>query len=105
MAKFPMEVRVSHELAFGRDRWSTEGVTRSVSNHSTFTDIFSQKLGDFCDAFAKGINPVNSKNADYILDAIEMYVELTSKGEIRLVAAAGADIRGAIKLTFRANRT
>jgi len=102
--KFPMEVRVSPELAYGRDQWSRDGVTRSVSNFSTFTDIFSQKLGDFCDSFAKGIDPVNSRLSHYMLDTIEMHIELTSKGEIRLVASANADVRGAIKLTFRARR-
>ena len=102
--KFPMEVRVAPELAYGRDRWSRDSVTRSVSNYSTFTDIFSQKLGDFCDSFAKGIDPVNSRLSHYMLDTIEMHIELTSKGEIRLVAAANADVRGAIKLTFRARR-
>jgi hypothetical protein len=99
-----MEVRVSPELAYGRDKWSTEGVTRSVSNYSTFTDIFNQKLGDFCDSFAKGTDPVNSRMSHYMLDAIEMHVVLTSKGEIRLVAAAGGEVKGAIKLTFRARR-
>ena len=101
-AKFPMEVRVSQELAYGRDRWTKDSVTRSVSNYSTFTDIFSQKLGDFCDSFAKGIDPVNSRMSHYRLDTIEMHIELTSMGEFRLVAAANADVRGAIKLTFRA---
>jgi len=83
---------------------SRDSVTRSVSNYSTFTDIFSQKLGEFCDSFAKGIDPVNSRLSHYMLDTIEMHIELTSKGEIRLVAAANADVRGAIKLTFRARR-
>ena len=101
--KFPMEVRVSPELPFGRDKWSTEDVTKSVSNFSTFADLFSQKLGEFCDAFARGIDPVKSKSAHYMLDTIEMYIELTSKGEIRLVASANADVKGAIKLIFRAN--
>ncbi|MBV8105983.1 MAG: hypothetical protein JO223_15420 [Hyphomicrobiales bacterium] len=101
--RFPMEVRVSQELAHGRDKWSTDAVTKSVPNFSTFADLLSQKLGEFCDTFAKGIDPVNSRTAHYMLDAIEMYVELTSKGEIRLVAAASADVKGAIKLTFKAN--
>jgi hypothetical protein len=101
--KFPMEVRVSQELAHGRDKWSTEGVTKSVPNFNTFADLLSQKLGEFCDTFATGIDPVNSRTAHYMLDAIEMYVELTSKGEIRLVASANADVKGAIKLTFKAN--
>ena len=79
--KFPMEVRVSQELLHGRDNWSTEGVTKSVPNFSTFADLLGQKLGEFCDTFAKNIDPVNSKTADYMLDAIEMYVELTSKKE------------------------
>ena len=98
-----MEVRVSKELTHGRDKWSAEGVTKSVANFNTFAEFLSQKIGEFSDTFAKGIDPVNSKASHYMLDAIEMYVELTSKGEIRLVAAANADVKGAIKLTFKAN--
>jgi hypothetical protein len=101
--RFPMEVRVSQELANGRDKWSIDGVTKSVPNFNTFADLLSQKLGEFCDTFATGIDPVKSRAAHYMLDAIEMYVELTSKGEIRLVASANADVKGAIKLTFKAN--
>lgn len=34
----------------------------------------------------------------------EMHVELTSKGEVRSIAAAGAEIKGALKPTFWAKR-
>ena len=94
-----MEARVSPDLPPGRDRWAAEGLTTAVA-----PEVFCERLGDFCDAIVEGLHAVNSRMSDYALDAIEMHVELTSKGEVRLIAAAGAEVKGAIKLTFRAKR-
>jgi hypothetical protein len=95
--KSPMEVRVSADVAPSRDRWSTEGLTTILS-----AQLFSEKLGDFCDGIVTGLESINGRMSNYSLDAIEMHVELTSKGEVRLIAAAGAEVKGAFKLTFRA---
>ena len=95
--KSPMEVRVSPDVAPSRDRWSTEGMTTSLS-----AQLFSARLGDFCDSIVDGLNSINGRMSHYSLDAIEMHVELTSKGEVRLIAAACAEVKGAFKLTFRA---
>jgi len=99
LGKVAMEARVSPELAAGRDRGATEGVTTAVA-----LGDFSEKLGDFCDAIVEGLEGVNGKASRYALDAVEMHVELTSRGEVRLIAAAGADVKGAIKLMFRAKQ-
>jgi len=97
--RFPMEVRVSPDVAPSRDRWSVEGMTTTLS-----PEIFSEKLSDFCGAVVRGLDTIDDRVSHYSLDAIEMHVELTSKGEIRLVAAAAAEVKGAIKLTFRTKR-
>ena len=96
---YSMDARVSPEVATSRDRLAADTVTTSVT-----PDVFSKKLGQFSEALIDGLETVNDRTAQYALDAVELHVELTSKGEVRLIAAAGAEVRGAIKLTFRARR-
>jgi hypothetical protein len=96
-----MEVHVSAELPNGREEWSSNGVTRLIPDSSTFTELFGQTLGEFCSTFANGLDPVNRQSSNFKLDSVEMYIELTSNGEIRLVASAGTEVAGAIKLTFK----
>lgn len=100
-ARFPMEVHVSAELPNGREEWSSNGVTRLISDSGTFIELFGQTLGEFCGTFANGLDPIDRQSSNFKLDTVEMYIELTSSGEIRLVASAGTDVAGAIKLTFK----
>jgi len=91
--KSAIEARVSADIASR----STEGLTTMLS-----AEHFGEKLGDFCDSVARGLDSINGRMSHYSLDAIEMHVELTPKGEVRLIAAAAAEVRGAFRLTFRA---
>ena len=96
--RFSMDARVSPDVA-PRERMAADTVTTSVT-----PDLISEKLGQFSEAMIGGLEAVNDRMAHYALDAVEMHVELTSKGEVRLIAAAGAEVKGAVKLTFRAKR-
>jgi hypothetical protein len=57
---------------------------RAATLIRTDTSQMTKTLGDFCNAFADGIQEVARVFAKdkYALDAIELSVEITSKGEI-----------------------
>jgi hypothetical protein len=95
---FPMQVRVSSDAALRRQTQTADTPRRRAASFNTSTDLFGLKLGEFCNEFSRGLEGVNE--GPYKVDAIELYVEVTPRGEIRVVASAATDVSGAIKLTF-----
>ena len=60
----------------------------------------SASVRTFCQAFLAGLAPLEAHISRFALQTIEVNIELTLKGEVRLIAAASAETKGAIKLTF-----
>jgi len=61
----------------------------------------SDNMALFCSGVAKSLQYIELPGLPYQLDAVELTVELTGSGEIRLVGSIGAELSGGIKLTFK----
>ena len=61
-----------------------------------------ERFREFCTLLAQAFDGFTFPLASAMsLDEIELSVELTSKGEVRLVASAAAEVKGGIKLVFK----
>lgn len=70
----------------------------------TKAEDFSESLRKFCAAFSAGLGDFEDAAAKLTLETIEVSVELTVKGEVRLIAAASSETKGSVKLVFSRRR-
>ncbi|SAL86427.1 hypothetical protein AWB68_08024 [Caballeronia choica] len=63
--------------------------------------VVSQNMTRFCNAVAMALKDAELRDLPYPLDAVELTVELTGSGEVRLVGSVGAELSGGLKLTFK----
>jgi hypothetical protein len=66
-------------------------------------DDVSQSLRSFCEGLQASFAEMATAMGHLSLNEIELSVELTAKGEVRLIAAASAETKGSIKLKFTRN--
>jgi hypothetical protein len=64
---------------------------------STFKDRF----GALCSHLVEAVNAVEVTTKDYGLESFEVTVDVTAKGEVRLVGSVGTEVKGGIKLVFK----
>jgi hypothetical protein len=60
-----------------------------------------ESMSNFVQTISKIFKEIQPIAAGTTLDKIEISVEMTAKGEIRLIASGGMETKGAIKLTFK----
>lgn len=63
-------------------------------------DKLETNLKQFCETFLLATSKLDDLTAAYELSEIELSIDVTSKGEVRLISSAGAEIKGGIKLVF-----
>jgi hypothetical protein len=60
-----------------------------------------ERFQEFCIRLGVALEGLAVPGGLMKLDQVELSVELTSKGEIRLLASAAAEVKGGIKLVFK----
>jgi len=60
----------------------------------------SRSFRDFCREFGSQLSEFGDDLQGLNIERVELNVELTVKGEIRMIAAASAETKGSIKLIF-----
>jgi hypothetical protein len=76
------------------------GTTSSPTAVEIDSETLSHSLRDFCRAFSVGLGELEGQVAGLTIKEIEALVEVTVKGEIRLIAAASAETKGSLKIVF-----
>lgn len=61
----------------------------------------SENMASFCRGVASSLKSIELAELPYLLDTVELTVELTGSGEVRLVGSVGAELSGGLKLTFK----
>lgn len=64
-------------------------------------DELSRNLSTVCARLAGAFRSAQEAADSFDLDAFEVTMELTAKGEVRLIGSVSSEIRGGLKLTFR----
>ena len=61
----------------------------------------SAQLASFTTELSTVFNNICSKVGEYQLEAVEIMVEITAKGEVRLIGSASSGLKGGLKLVFK----
>lgn len=69
----------------------------------TTVDQLSDSFRKFSEDFSAGIESIEKLPKQFELDTIELNIEITGKGEFRIIAVVSAEAKGGIKLVFRRN--
>jgi hypothetical protein len=99
MADVEIEMLVESEPSEG-EKSIFDAATRAVAPVRATTSQLSQTISQFCLSFSEGIEGAAKGLKDYRLETIEMNIELTAKGEVRLIASASSELKGGLKLVF-----
>jgi len=86
----------------GTKAWGTPRVLEKFVTLDTTTII--ERLSQFSSVISHNLSEVGAALPGFSLDSLELTVELTGKGEVRLIAAASAELKGGIKLVFARRR-
>ena len=65
------------------------------------SDQLASSLKDFCSTVGQAFQGVSTTISEFELDSFELALDITAKGEIRLVSSASTEIKGGVKLSFR----
>ncbi|MEV6303305.1 hypothetical protein AB0M02_28100 [Actinoplanes sp. NPDC051861] len=65
------------------------------------TTRLAANLQNFCRDIAVAVDSAAVAVGQYELDSLELNVEVTAKGEIRLIGSASSEVKGGLKLCFR----
>ena len=64
-------------------------------------DLLRERVREFCAQIAQVLPGAGDAIGNYELESVELNVEITAKGEVRLVASASTEVKGGLKLVFR----
>ena len=81
----------------GKGVFDKLAATRVVS---TDLEVISKSVAEFSAEFISGLSALRDAAGELSLQTVEVNVELTVKGEVRLIAAAAVETKGSVKLTF-----
>ncbi|MER5543460.1 Pepco domain-containing protein [Streptomyces sp. NPDC001118] len=80
---------------FGRTRAAVTQVTRISS------DVLARGVADLCQYVGGVFDQASTASDTLELTGLEVHVQVTGKGEVRLVGAASAEVNGGMKLIFQ----
>ncbi|HSU17447.1 Pepco domain-containing protein [Longimicrobium sp.] len=100
-----MIITSAQELHTGSD---TRGVLSQAQRLATTIgiaspDVLAQNLVAFCGSIGAVLTRIEDFGSNFILDQVELQIEVTAKGEIRLIGSASTELAGGVKLLFRRN--
>ena len=78
---------------------TVEEVVRRVGQLSV--DTLADNLRALCTGMSAALKSIELPDLPYGLEEVELTVDLTASGEVRLVGSVGAELAGGIKLVFR----
>jgi len=64
------------------------------------SDVLAKNLQSFCEEIGEAFDGVSTVVKNYQLDAVELTVQVSATGEVRLVGGASAQLTGGLKLIF-----
>lgn len=65
------------------------------------SDELARNLSAICERLAGAFRQVHDAAGAYELECVEVTLDLTAKGEVRLIASVSSEIKGGMKLVFR----
>jgi hypothetical protein len=95
----PIDVWVRDvDVAEGAKAWGVSSIVDKLVSLDTKEMVNSLK--EFSAAISASLSGTADRISDFALNSLEFTVELTAKGEVRLIAAASTELKGGIKLVF-----
>lgn len=64
---------------------------------------FKDRLHHLCSHLSEAVDSMSMPTNTYRLDSFEVTVDVTAKGEVRLVGSVGSEVKGGLKLVFKRN--
>ena len=64
------------------------------------SDVLAKNLQSFCEEIGEAFDGVSTAVKNYQLASVEITVQVSATGEVRMVGGASAQLTGGIKLTF-----
>jgi hypothetical protein len=64
------------------------------------SDVLAKNLQSFCEEIGEAFDRVSTVVKSYQLDAVEITVQVSASGEVRLVGGASTQLTGGLKLIF-----
>jgi hypothetical protein len=64
------------------------------------SDVLAKNLQSFCEEISEAFDGVTTAVKNYQLDSVEITVQVSATGEVRLVGGASAQLTGGLKLIF-----
>ena len=65
------------------------------------SDELGQNLATICTRLAKAFRKAQEAAGSFDVDEFEVTLDLSAKGEVRVIASVSSEIRGGLKLVFR----
>jgi hypothetical protein len=71
------------------------------------SDELAHNLSAICGRLADAFRQVHDTAGIFEMESVEVTLDLTAKGEVRMIASVSSEVRGGLKLVFRrkADRT
>lgn len=64
-------------------------------------DVLASNLSMLCDQLGQLVDQTASGSAAFELESFEVSLDVSARGEVRLVGSVSSEIRGGMRLTFR----
>jgi hypothetical protein len=64
------------------------------------SDVLAKNLQSFCEEIGEGFDGISTVLKHYQLDSVEITVQVSATGEVRLVGGASTELSGGLKLIF-----
>ena len=64
------------------------------------SDVLAKNLQSFCEEIGEAFDGVSTVVKNYRLDSVEITVQVSASGEVRLVGGASTELTGGLKLIF-----
>jgi hypothetical protein len=67
---------------------------------SVSSDVLAKNLQSFCEQIGEAFDEVSTVVKNYQLDSVEITVQVSATGEVRLIGGASTQLTGGLKLIF-----
>src|SRR5829696_4253174 len=64
------------------------------------SDVLAKNLQSFCEEIDEAFDGIETAVRNYQLDSVEIMVQVSASGEVKMVGGVSAELTGGLKLTF-----
>jgi hypothetical protein len=64
------------------------------------SDVLAKNLQSFCEEIGEAFDGVSTVVKNYQMDSVEITVQVSASGEVRLIGGASTELTGGLKLIF-----